>query len=77
MNIINNFLLLNYLSLVAAFSTIFIQKKKEKTLVFKQKRVYSKVSFEQSFSGNREKEGQKIIKAFFSKTQETAKTAIA
>ena len=37
----------------------------------------SKVSFEQSFSGNREKEGQKIIKAFFSKTQEPAKTAIA
>lgn len=37
----------------------------------------SKVSFEQSFSGNREKESKRIIKAFFTKNQKTLETAIA
>lgn len=37
----------------------------------------SKVSFEQSFSGNREKESKRIINAFFTKNQKTLETAIA
>ena len=37
----------------------------------------SSISFEESFKGNREKESQKIINAFFTKGKKTFETAIA